>query len=121
MRQNNRRKNYQKGTQPDGLTVEVRNGDFNGAMRRFKKKVQEAGIIQEVRERQFYEKPSAKRKRKKDAAVKRTKKAEDLAIAKGEWMPYTDHSSKSMKGKRERRKVFMQKERIRRLSSRRVK
>ena len=50
-----------------GLTVEVRNGDFNGAMRKFKKKVQEAGIIQEVRERQFYEKPSAKRKKAKAA------------------------------------------------------
>lgn len=77
MRQNNRRKNYQKGTQPDGLTVEVRNGDFNGAMRRFKKKVQEAGIIQEVRERQFYEKPSAKRKKAKAAGRKRWLKLQE--------------------------------------------
>ena len=50
-----------------GLTVEVRNGDFNGAMRRFKKKVQEAGIIQEVRERQAYVKPSEVRKKAKAA------------------------------------------------------
>jgi len=47
--------------------VEVRNGDFNGAMRRFKKKVQEAGIIQEIRERQHYVKPSEVRKRAKAA------------------------------------------------------
>ena len=50
-----------------GLSVEVRNGDFNGAMRKFKKKVQEAGIIQEIRERQHYVKPSEQRKRAKAA------------------------------------------------------
>ena len=50
-----------------GLSVEVRNGDFNGALRRFKKIVQEAGIIQEVREREAYVKPSEKRKREKAA------------------------------------------------------
>lgn len=50
-----------------GLTVEVRNGDFNGALRRFKKKVQEAGIIQEIRERKEFTKPSVKRARAKAA------------------------------------------------------
>lgn len=50
-----------------GLTVEVRNGDFNFALRKFKKKVQEAGIIQELRERQHYTKPSEKRKKAKAA------------------------------------------------------
>lgn len=50
-----------------GLKVEVRNGDFNGALRRFKKKVQEDGILQHLREREFYEKPSIKRARAKKA------------------------------------------------------
>lgn len=50
-----------------GLSVEVRNGDFNGAMRRFKKLVQEEGIIQEVREREAYVKPSERRKKEKAA------------------------------------------------------
>ena len=50
-----------------GLSVEVRNGDFNGALRRFKKIVQEEGIIQEVRERQAYVKPSEQRKKAKAA------------------------------------------------------
>lgn len=50
-----------------GLSVEVRNGDFNGALRRFKKIVQEAGIIQEVREREAYVKPSEVRKKAKAA------------------------------------------------------
>jgi small subunit ribosomal protein S21 len=50
-----------------GLTVEVRNGDFNFALRKFKKKVQEDGILQELRERQHFEKPSLKRKKAKAA------------------------------------------------------
>jgi len=51
----------------DGLTVEVRNGDFAAALRRFKKKVQEAGIIQEVRDRQEFVKPSIRRAKAKKA------------------------------------------------------
>ena len=62
MRRNNNRNNEQRG-----LSVEVRNGDFNGALRRFKKLVQEAGIIQEIRARQEYVKPSEKRKKAKAA------------------------------------------------------
>lgn len=57
-----------------GLTVEVRNGDFNQALRRFKKKVQEDGILQELRERQHYVKPSTKRARAKAAGIARWKK-----------------------------------------------
>jgi small subunit ribosomal protein S21 len=47
-------------TKTPGLYVEVRNNDINFALRKFKKKVQEAGIIQEVRERGHYVKPSEK-------------------------------------------------------------
>ena len=50
-----------------GLTVEVRNNDINWALRKFKKKVQEDGILQEYKEREFYTKPSEKRKRAKAA------------------------------------------------------
>lgn len=67
MRTNNRYTNDNKPAQQSGLTVEVRNGDFNKALRLFKKKVQEAGIIQEVRERQEFVKPSLKRKKAKAA------------------------------------------------------
>ena len=61
MRQNN---NQEKR----GLHVEVRNGDVNFALRKFKKKVAEDGILQELREREFFEKPSIKRKKAKAAA-----------------------------------------------------
>ena len=40
---------HQREPGKSGLYVEVRNGDFNYALRKFKKKVQEAGIIQEIR------------------------------------------------------------------------
>ena len=47
---------------------------FDVALRKFRKSVEKAGIIQEVRKREFYEKPSEKRKRLMAAAVKRAGK-----------------------------------------------
>ena len=44
---------------------------FDVALRRFKKKVQNAGIIQEVREREYFTKPSTKKREKKKAARRR--------------------------------------------------
>jgi small subunit ribosomal protein S21 len=44
------------------------------ALRIFRKKCDNAGVVQEVRKREFYEKPTAKRKRMKAAAVKRQQK-----------------------------------------------
>ena len=60
MRQNN---NQEKR----GLSVEVRNNDVNFALRKFKKKVAEDGVLQELRQREFYEKPSIKRAKAKKA------------------------------------------------------
>ena len=47
------------------------NEPFDIAMRRFKRTCEKAGILSEIRRREFYEKPTAERKRKKAAAVKR--------------------------------------------------
>lgn len=47
--------------------------NFEAALRRFNKKVQQAGILSEARRREHYEKPSVKRKRKEAA---RRRKAE---------------------------------------------
>jgi len=49
---------------------------FDVALRKFRKAVEKAGIIQEVRKREFYEKPNQKRKRKKAEAVARNRKAQ---------------------------------------------
>lgn len=56
-----------------GITVNE-NEPFEIALRRFKKLCEKAGIISEVRKRQFYEKPSIKRKKKTLAAKKRSHK-----------------------------------------------
>lgn len=47
------------------------NEPFDVALRRFKRSCEKAGILSEVRSREFFEKPTAERKRKKAAAVKR--------------------------------------------------
>jgi small subunit ribosomal protein S21 len=47
------------------------NEPFDVALRRFKRTIEKTGIITELRAREFYEKPTAERKRKKAAAVKR--------------------------------------------------
>ena len=47
------------------------NEPFDIALRRFKRSCEKAGILAEVRRREFYEKPTWIRKRKAAAAVKR--------------------------------------------------
>ena len=47
------------------------NESLDNALRRFKKQTARDGVIQEVRKREHYEKPSVKRKKKSEAARKR--------------------------------------------------
>ncbi|NCX94291.1 MAG: 30S ribosomal protein S21 [Gammaproteobacteria bacterium] len=47
---------------------------FDAALRRFKRACEKAGVLAEIRRREFYEKPTSVRKRMKAAAVKRLKK-----------------------------------------------
>jgi small subunit ribosomal protein S21 len=52
--------------------VRIRESEhFDAALRRFKRACEKAGILTELRRREFYEKPTQERKRKKAAAVKR--------------------------------------------------
>ena len=44
---------------------------FDAALRRFKRACEKAGVLTELRRREFYEKPTQERKRKKAAAVTR--------------------------------------------------
>jgi small subunit ribosomal protein S21 len=56
-------------------SVRVReNEHFDAALRRFKRACEKAGILAELRRREYYEKPTQERKRKKAAAVKRQMK-----------------------------------------------
>ena len=52
------------------------NESFESLLKRFNKRVQQDGILAEVRRREYYEKPSVKRKRKR--ASKRRKTAQAL-------------------------------------------
>lgn len=53
-------------------SVKIReNEPFDVALRRFKRSCEKAGVLSEVRRREFYEKPTSVRKRKAAAAVKR--------------------------------------------------
>ena len=53
-------------------TIRVKeNEPFEVALRRFKRTIEKSGLLTELRAREFYEKPTAERKRKKAAAVKR--------------------------------------------------
>lgn len=54
--------------------VIVKDGNVERALRKFKKKIQEQGLLVELKERETYEKPTTRRKRKKSAAKNRWQK-----------------------------------------------
>ena len=53
------------------VTVTVKNGNVDRAMRTLKKKLQKEGLLKELKQRLFFEKPSAKKARKKAEGIKR--------------------------------------------------
>lgn len=54
-----------------GKTVIVTDGNFEKALRKFKKKVLESGLLRELKEREFYTKPTTRKKEQKSLAKKR--------------------------------------------------
>ncbi len=59
------RKKFKKKKKSDGPLP------FDVMLRQFKKKCERAGIVAEVRKREYYEKPAQKRQRKKKEAIRR--------------------------------------------------
>jgi small subunit ribosomal protein S21 len=57
-----------------GNSVLVNDGNVEKALRKFKKKVQESGLLDDLRARETYEKPTTARKRAKGAAKARWRK-----------------------------------------------
>jgi small subunit ribosomal protein S21 len=57
-----------------GRSVLVQDGNVDRALRKFKKKIQTSGILNDFRDHEFYEKPTTTRKRKKSAAKNRWQK-----------------------------------------------
>ena len=54
-----------------GVYLDDNDYNFDIALRRFKKQVEKAGVLSEMKKRQHFEKPSVMRKKKKAAARKR--------------------------------------------------
>ena len=63
------------------LTIQVRNGNVEQAMRVLKKKLQKDGLLKSLKDKQYYEKPSAKKRRKKKEAIANFKKKQKKLLA----------------------------------------
>ena len=66
-----------------GLTVVVTNDDVNRALKKLKNKMEDCGKLKDLQKKEFYEKPTTERKRKKAAAkVRYQKKLENEQLPK---------------------------------------
>ena len=59
------------------LIIKVQKGNINRALKQFKRKFRDTKVIKELREKQYYTKPSKKRRVEKDDAIRRLKKQQD--------------------------------------------
>jgi small subunit ribosomal protein S21 len=67
-----------------GIKIDVRNGNLEQAMRVLKKKLLKEGIMRTLRDKQYYEKPSAKKRRKKKEGIANFKKEQKkLKVTRG--------------------------------------
>ena len=66
------------------ITVEVRNNNVEKALRVLKKKLIKSGQMKELKERQYFQKPSFKKREKKKENIRRYKKDQKLKALKGE-------------------------------------
>ena len=64
-------------------TIEVRNNNVEKALRVLKKKLMKDGVMKELRDRQYYSKPSWKKREKKKENIRRYKKDQKIKALKG--------------------------------------
>ena len=72
-----KKKEFKKFPKDEGLMVTVRGDteqDMTKAMKRFKRIVKESGILQEYKDRQYFQKPSMKRRLRKEAGIRKWKR-----------------------------------------------
>ena len=60
------------------MYVAVRNNNVEKALRVLKKKIKKSGLLQEIKERQYYQKPSEKKRLAKKRWIARVKKEAKL-------------------------------------------
>jgi len=67
-----------------GITIQVRNGNVEQALRVLKKKLQKDGLLKELKAKQYFEKPSEKKRRKKKEGIANFKKKQKkLRLTRG--------------------------------------
>ena len=59
------------------LIIPVKKGNINHALKQFKRKFRDTQKMKELRERQYFTKPSLKRRREMDEAIRRSKKQQN--------------------------------------------
>ena len=73
--ENRKPRQQDNNPKPSGVQVFVREGeDISKVLRKLKKKVERAGIIKDLRDKQYYQKPSEKKRLAKKAGIARWKK-----------------------------------------------
>ena len=75
------------------VTIKVRNGDINRALKKFKRGVIESGHLFELKERQEYTKPTTIRRKQKQKAIR---------SQKIEWMKQNEMEIPNKKKKKKR-------------------
>ena len=70
-----KRRNFRKKPKDDskGLSVKVWNNNVEGALKIFKRKVKDSNLMLELSKKAYYDKPSKKRREKKNMAILRNK------------------------------------------------
>lgn len=76
---------YNNSVRRRGTVVEVKYDDFNRALRTWSKKVQDSGMLQEVKERMGYEKPAVEKQRRKKESRRRWERKVEGMITDGLW------------------------------------
>ena len=102
----NRKKFQAKKDRPivTGSSVEVRNDDVNGALRRLKKILERDNRQKDLARQEYYEKPSRKRKRKADAAKARWAREVEAQRRAGNWVDAGGDDLSWQKTKKQRRR-----------------
>lgn len=94
---NQKRMRRSKETIGNGIYVAVQDGNVEKAIKRFKKKVQESGILDEYRAKKEYVKPSTRKRLAKNAAKRRATKQRLKDEAEGLNGPYSNTPRKGKK------------------------
>ena len=70
----NKKKPYKNGEEYKGLGVTVRNNDVSSAMRVLRKRLVKDGMLQELREKTYFQSRGERRRKEKAAAIRRYKR-----------------------------------------------